>query len=482
MNEDIDLKRSRRNTSAGNGSVDRLPPHSVESEQSVLGCMMTDARQVVPLCIEKFKSPEVFYDLRHQTIYQTMIELWDEGEPIDVVTLYERLKCWGLAEQVGGISFINALPDATPSAANAPSYIETLVQKHTLRQMIRVCTESVGAMYEAQGSVDELMETVEANVLRIAEGRIDTTTMNIAGLVQQAIQDIEDIHSRQGLISGVSTGFADIDRMIDGMHGGDMIVIAARPSIGKTSLLLNIMDHVSVELRLPAGIISMEMTGRALVMRMLCSRSRVNSRNIREGFLAERDFPKITNAAGRIRGAPLLIDDASALSILQIRARARRWVQQHDIKVLGVDYLQLANAGGRVDNRQQEVAIISAGIKSLAKELNIPVVVLCQLNRDIEREKNRTPRLSDLRESGSIEQDADVVIMLHKQRMREDEEDDSPDAEVLHVGALLAKNRNGPTGEVALSFLKCYTRFESAARVSDADVPHEANLPYHPDA
>lgn len=474
---DIDLKRQRRKP-AENGSVDRLPPHSMEAEQSVLGCMLQDARQVVPLCVEKFKSEEVFYDLRHQTIYKTIVELWDENEPIDTVTLYERLKCWGLAEQVGGIAFISALPDATPSAANAPNYIDILCEKFRLRQMIRICVDSVQRMYAAEGYVDELLESVEGEILRVAEGRIDTSTPDVRTLVHEAIHEIEQLQTRQGMISGVSTGFQDIDKMIDGMHGGDMIVIAARPSIGKTSLLLNIADHVCVDHRLPVGICSMEMTGRQLIMRMLCSRSRVNSRNIREGFLAERDCPKLTGAAGKIAGAGLYIDDTAGLSILQIRARARRWVQQHEIKLLGVDYLQLANAGMRCDSRQDEVRIISVGIKNLAKELNIPVVVLCQLNRDIEKEKNRTPRLSDLRESGSIEQDADVVIMLH--RLKRGEEEDDYAAECIPVGALIAKNRNGPSGEVALTFLKAYTRFEPAAKVSDEDVPGNAQvgMPY----
>lgn len=468
-------------TNGSVSTVDRLPPNSPECEQSILGCILMDARQVIPLCIEKFKAgPSVFYDQRHSVIYQTMIELWDEGDPVDTVTVYERLKCWGKAEQVGGLAYISPLADVAVSAANAPSHIQILTEKHTLRQMIRVCTESVGRMYDADGHVDELMESVEANVLSVAEGRIDTSTPDVRTLVNQAVREIEQLHERQGMISGVSTGFLDLDRMIDGMHGGDMIVLAARPSIGKTSLLLNIMDNVVVEQRLPAGIISMEMTGRQLVLRMLCSRAHVNSRNIRDGFMTERDYPKIVNAQGAIGGSPLFIDDAAGLSILQIRARARRWVQQHDIKVLGVDYLQLANAGGRVDNRQQEVAIISTGIKTLAKELNIPVLILCQLNRDIEREKARAPRLSDLRESGSIEQDADVVIMLHKLRREGDQPE--ADAECVPINALIAKNRNGPVGEVSLTFLKGYTRFESAARVSDADVPSDSpqtSMPYN---
>lgn len=247
---DIDLKRQRRKP-ADNGHVDRLPPHSMEAEQGVLGCMLLDSRSVVPLCVEKFKSDDVFYDLRHQTIYKTILELWDENEPVDELTLYERMKCWGLVEQVGGMAFISQLPNAVPSAANAPSYIDILCEKFRLRQMIRICVDSVQRMYAAEGYVDELLESVEGEILRVAEGRIDTSTPDVRTLVHEAIHEIEQLQTRQGMISGISTGFQDIDKMIDGLHGGDMIVIAARPSIGKTSLLLNIADHVCVDHRLP---------------------------------------------------------------------------------------------------------------------------------------------------------------------------------------------------------------------------------------
>jgi replicative DNA helicase len=253
-----------------------------------------------------------------------------------------------------------------------------------------------------------------------------------------------------------------------------MIVIAARPSVGKTSLAMNIAEHVAIEQGLPVGVFSLEMTSESLVLRMLCSRSRVNLRNVREGFLAERDFPKLTGAAGKLAKAPLFIDDSSALSILQLRAKARRMSQQFGIKLFVVDYLQLLHSTARrAENRQQEIADISNGIKSLAKELNVPVIVLSQLNREIEREKGRPPRLSDLRESGAIEQDADVVGLLYKPKQGSDDEDGGgPEEDATPVNLLIAKQRNGPTGDVCLTFLKSYTRFESAAKVSDEDVPN----------
>jgi len=319
------------------------------------------------------------------------------------------------------------------------------------------------------------MDEVERDILRISESRVQSHTSTIKELVKKAINTIEDFHQRQGMLTGIGTGFTDFDKMTTGLHGGEMIVIAARPSVGKTSLAMNIAEHVAIEQGLPVGVFSLEMTSESLVLRMLCSRSRVNLRNVREGFLAERDFPKLTGAAGKLAKAPLFIDDSSALSILQLRAKARRMSQQFGIKLFVVDYLQLLHSTARrAENRQQEIADISNGIKSLAKELNVPVIVLSQLNREIEREKGRPPRLSDLRESGAIEQDADVVGLLYKPKQGSDDEDGGggPEEDATPVNLLIAKQRNGPTGDVCLTFLKSYTRFESAAKVSDEDVPN----------
>jgi replicative DNA helicase len=341
--------------------------------------------------------------------------------------------------------------------------------------MIHTCTEVVGRVYDFEGEVDSLMDEVERDILRISESRVTGATNTIKELVRKAINQIEDFHQRQGMLTGVGTGFADLDKMTSGLHGGEMVVIAARPSMGKTSLAMNIAESVAIDQKLPVGVFSLEMTSESLVLRMLCSRSRVNLRNVREGFLAERDFPKLTGAAGKLANAPLFIDDSSGLSILQLRAKARRMHQQYDIKLFVVDYLQLLHSTARrAENRQQEIADISNGIKSLAKELNVPIIVLSQLNRELEREKNRKPRLSDLRESGAIEQDADVVGLLYKPSSDDDESGAAPPPEedAVPVNLLIAKQRNGPTGDVNLTFLKSYTRFESAAKVSDEDVPN----------
>jgi replicative DNA helicase len=315
---------------------------------------------------------------------------------------------------------------------------------------------------------------VERDVLRISESRAQGGVVGTKDLVNKAISTIENFFSRKGALTGLGTGYADLDRMTDGLHGGEMIVIAARPSMGKTSLAMNIVENIVLEQKLPVGVFSLEMSAEALVLRMMCSIARVNLRSIREGFMSESDFPKLTSAAGKLSNAPLFIDDSAGLSILQMRARARRLHQQHGVKFFVIDYLQLLHSTARrsQENRQQEIADISSGIKALAKELKVPVLVLSQLNRELEKDKSRKPRLSDLRESGAIEQDADLVGLLYKPNAGDDEDGAAAEeADGLPVNLLIAKQRNGPTGDVNLTFLKNYTRFESAAKVSDEDIP-----------
>jgi replicative DNA helicase len=473
-----DLKRARRKTagfSEAAPKADRLPPHSPAAEQGVLGCILLSPNDCVGECIEKFKAgPEVFYDLRHQTIFETVLEMYDSREAIDMITLQQRLKNKQRLDEVGGLAYLTSLPDTVPSAANLGYYLEIVLEKHVLRKMIQTCTQVVGRVYEHEGEVDSLLDEVERDILRISETRVEGKTDKIKELVNKAINLIEDYHKRQGMLTGVGTGYLDLDKMTTGLHGGEMIVIAARPSMGKTSLAMNIAEYVAIEQKLPVAVFSLEMTSESLVMRMLCSQARVNLRSVREGFLVERDFPKLTAAAGRLAGAPLFIEDSSGLSILQMRAKARRMWQQYGIKLIVIDYLQLLHSTARrAENRQQEIADISNGIKSLAKELNVPIIVLSQLNRELEKDKDRKPRLSDLRESGAIEQDADVVCLLYKPNRDEEEGGTGEEQEALPVNLLIAKQRNGPTGDVHLTFLKSYTRFESAAKVNDDDVPME---------
>ena len=473
-----DLKKARRQKSPIANrqspiSVDRLPPHSPEAEQGVLGCVLLSPNECLGDCVGKFKSgSEVFYDLRHQTIYDALVEMWDARTPIDVITLQQRLKDKQLLEQVGGIAYLAGLPDTVPSAANLSYYLEIVHEKYLLRKMISTCAGVVGRVYDYEGDVDALLDEVEKDILRINESRVEASTATMKELVHKAIVQVEDFHQRQGMLTGVGTGFADFDKMTTGLHPGEMIVIAARPSMGKTSLAMNIAEHVALEQKLPVGVFSLEMSADALVLRMLCSRARVNLRNVREGFLAERDFPKLTGTAGKLSSAPLYIDDTAGLSILQLRAKARRMAQQHGVKLFVVDYLQLVHSTSRrAENRQQEIADISNGIKALAKELKVPVIVLSQLNRELEKRGPGTrPQLSDLRESGAIEQDADLVGLLYKEAKETEDGEPNFDEDVLPVKLYIAKQRNGPTGDVNLTFLKSYTRFESASKVGDVQI------------
>jgi len=475
-----DFKKSRRQkgetrAQSAAAPLDRLPPHALEAEQGVLGCTLLDPNLCIGECIEKLKDDgkAAFYDLRHQTIYETLTEMFNARTPIDLITVQQNLKDRQLLEQVGGIVYLSQLQDKVPSAANLSYYLEIVREKFLLRKLIQTCTSVVGRVFDFEGEVEALLDDVEKEILRVNESRAQGTMTNVKDLVNKAISQIEDYFSRQGKLSGISTGFPDMDKMTDGLHGGEMIIIAARPSMGKTSLAMNIAENVALEQHLPVGVFSLEMSAQSLILRMLCSVARVNLRSIRDGFMSEADFPKLMNASGRMSGSKLFIDDTAGLSILQLRARARRMHQQHGVKLFVIDYLQLLNSTARraQENRQQEIADISSGIKALAKELNVPIIVLAQLNRDIEKDKNRKPRLSDLRESGSIEQDADLVGLLYKPSEGEDEDAAQENSESRAVNLLIAKQRNGPTGDVKMTFFNSYTRFESAAKFSDADVP-----------
>lgn len=472
-----DLKKTlRQKVSIEPLRFDRLPPHSIEAEQGVLGAILLSPNDNMGECIEKFKKgAEVFYDLRHQTIFEILSEMYDGKQPIDLITLQQRLKDKQQLEVIGGFGYLASLPDMAGTAGHLGSYAQIIWEKYILRKMIRTCSDVVGRVYEHEGEVDMLLDEVETEILRISEERVEERSTKIKDLVNIAIGQIEEMHQNQGMLTGISTGFIDLDKMTTGLHGGEMIVIAARPSMGKTSLAMNIAEHAAIDQKIPVGVFSLEMSAESLVLRMLCSRSRVNLRSIREGFLAERDFPKLTGSAGKLASSPLFIDDTPGLSILQLRAKARRMHSQYDIKLFVIDYLQLLHSTSRrAENRQQEIADISNGVKALAKELNVPVIVLSQLNRELEKDKNRKPRLSDLRESGSIEQDADLVALLYKANSGDDEEGGGgQDNEAVPVNLLIAKQRNGPTGDVNLTFMKSYTRFESAAKVSADDVPSE---------
>lgn len=468
--------RRESSDSAGIPKIDRLPPHALEAEQGVLGCILLSPDSCLVECVQKNKAEEkLFYDLRHQTIYRALVEMWDEMEPIDLITLRQWLSDRHLIESVGGLGYISSLSDAVPSAAHMQYYLDIVTEKYRLRKMLQTCTEIVGRIYDHEGDVEEVLDMAETAVLKLSQERVTISTPPVKQLVQKAIAKIEEFHANQGILNGIATGFTDFDKMTTGLHEGEMIVIAARPSVGKTSLAMNIAEHVAIEGNVAVGVFSLEMTADQLMLRMICSRARVNLRNIKDGFLSERDFPKLTGAAGKIANAPLFIDDSSGLSILQLRAKARQMWQQHGIKMFVIDYLQLLHSTNRKnDNRQQEIAEISGGVKGLAKELNVPIIVLSQLNRELEkRGPGERPRMSDLRESGAIEQDADLVGLLYKEQKKESDENETEESsEGIPINLYIAKQRNGPTGDVPLTFLKSITRFESAAKVAQQDMPH----------
>lgn len=474
-------RRSNKNSRATNAlvpsSVDRLPPHSIEAEQGVLGCALISPNEALGECVEKLKGgAAVFYDLRHQTLFEQLVEMYEAKQPVDLITVPQKLKDKGLLEGVGGLAYLATLPDATPSAANLSYYLEIVKEKYLLRRMLATCSNVMARVYEHEGEVDSLLDETERDILQISEARVEPESRTMRDLVRNAITTIEHYQQRQGMLTGLATGFMDLDKMTSGFHAGEMIVIAARPSMGKTSLAMNIAEHVALEEKLPVGVFSLEMTADSLVLRLMCSRARVNLRDIRGGFIAERDFPRLTSAAGKLASAPLYIDDTPGLSVLQLRAKARRMWQQHGIKLFVIDYLQLLHSTARrVENRQQEIADISNGVKALAKELKVPVIVLSQLNREFEKEKNRKPRMSDLRESGAIEQDADLIGLLYKANMGDEEDGATPSAEdeAIPVNLLIAKQRNGPTGDVCLVFRKAITRFENSAKINADDIPAE---------
>jgi replicative DNA helicase len=453
--------------------IHRLLPQSGDAEQGVLSSVLLAPKEVGGLCVEKGIRKEHFHIPAHSSIYEVLLEMYDQRQPIDVITLTQTLRDRKILDQVGGPAFVTDLFTFLPTAANATYYLEILEEKYTLREIIRVCTEYAARCYDEQGDVTSLLDEVETRVLAISEERYKDKTASMKEQVMAAIHSIEELYANRGGLTGLSTGLETLDKMTDGLHGAEMFVIAARPSMGKTALAMNIAEHVAIELKKPVAVFSLEMSASQLVQRLLCSRARVNLENVRNGLLSERDFPALTTAASKLAESKIFIDDTAGLSILELRAKARRLKSQHGIEAIFIDYLQLLRSTTRraQDNRQIEIAEISSGLKALAKELNIPIVVLAQLNRNPESrsgESKGRPRLSDLRESGSIEQDADVVGLLVREEYYADSDEERKESEGKAT-LIIAKQRNGPVGDVPLTFLKQFTRFENRAWVDDGE-------------
>src|SRR5216684_6736761 len=452
--------------------IHRTPPHSVDAEQGVLGSMLISPRDAIAECVEKINE-EYFYVPAHQTIYNVLVDLWNTGQAIDLITFTQVLRDRNLLEGVGGAAFVTSLFTFVPTAANVGYYLDIVRDKYILRSIIAASTESVRRAFEEQEEVNDLLDEVEQRIFAVGEDRFKGQMLSMKEQVMSTLESIEKLFENKGAITGVSTGFRDFDKLTSGLHSSEMIVIAARPSMGKTALAMNIAEHAAIQLKLPVAIFSLEMSAQQLVQRMLCSRARVNLAKTRDGFLSEADFPRLTNAASKLAEAKIFIDDTASLTILELRAKARRLKAQQDVQLIIVDYLQLLRSTSRraQDNRQLEISEISAGLKGLAKELKIPIIVVAQLNRQPEQRAGGKPRLSDLRESGSIEQDADLVGLLVRPELYE--EDDEVRAEKSgEAEFIIAKQRNGPVGEIPLTFLKEFTRFEDRAR--NVSEPEEA--------
>jgi replicative DNA helicase len=455
--------------------IHRTPPHSVDAEQGVLGSMLISPREAIAECVEKIDE-QYFYVPAHRTIYEVLVELWNTGQAIDLITFTQVMRDRHLLDNVGGAVFVTQLFTFVPTAANVGYYLEIVRDKYILREIISAATESVRRAYEEQDEVNNLLDEVEQKIFAVGEDRFKGQMLSMKEQVMSTLESIEKLFENKGAITGISTGFRDFDKLTSGLHRSEMIVIAARPSMGKTALAMNIAEHASIEAKLPVAIFSLEMSAQQLVQRMLCSRARVNLAKTRDGFLAEADFPKLTHAASKLAEAKIFIDDTAGLSVLELRAKARRMKAQQDLQLIIVDYLQLLRSTSRraQDNRQLEISEISAGLKGLAKELNIPIIVVAQLNRNPEIRTGSgkgVPRLADLRESGSIEQDADLVGLLVREEYYADTDEEREELKGK-AQLIIAKQRNGPIGDVKLTFLNEFTRFVD--RADEAAEPEEA--------
>lgn len=448
--------------------AERLPPHSVECEQGLLGCIMLQPA-LIASCIETLKTPQAFYDLRHQILFAVMMELFEDSIPIDPLIMLEYLRQRQQDDKIGGIAYIASLSDKTPSPENIKHYMDIVRGKYALRILLATFSGSVAYIYDHEQvkSAEELIAASDSAV-RAATASVSEADSfrTIRSLVQITIAKFEEYHQHPNATDGIPTGFIDFDAMTGGLRPADVFILAGRPSTGKTSYAMNVAEHVAIAGR-SVGVFSLEMTAESLVERMLCSRARVNARNVRKGIFSEREGIRLTAASAELSRTRLYIDDAAGLSIVQLRAKARRMYQQYALEMLVIDYLQLLYSNDRKNtNRQEEVAELSAGVKTIAKELKIPILLLSQLNREVEKDSHRKPRMADLRGSGAIEQDADIIGLLYKP----DPNDDSHRCATA-TNLLIAKQRNGATGDIALTFFRDITRFESAASVQEPDSP-----------
>lgn len=441
----------------------KVPPQNLEAESSVLGGILLE-NEAVNQVLELLR-PEDFYRESHRKVFRAMIELSDRSEPVDLITLSDFLKNRGEIEAVGGTAYLASLADFVPTAANISHYARIVREKSILRSLISTATEIATRGYEEQGNVEEFLDSAEKVIFEISEKKIKASFVAVGDMIKDTLKTVEKLYERKEMVTGVPTGYDDLDKLTAGLQPAELIIVAGRPGMGKTAFALNIAANAAFG-GVGVAVFSLEMAKEQLVLRMLCSEARVDSSKVRSGYLGERDFPQLAKAAGRLHEAPIYIDDTPAISVLELRAKARRLVRDRSKKIglIVVDYLQLMRGMGTASNREQEISEISRSLKALAKELSVPVIALSQLNRRVEDRGDRRPMMSDLRESGAIEQDSDVIIFIYRDEVyNKSDESKKGLAEII-----VAKQRNGPIDTVTLTFLNVFTRFEN---YSERDEP-----------
>ena len=440
--------------------IHKLPPQSIEAEMSILGGILLE-NEAINRVLE-ILTPEDFYRESHRKVLRAMIGLNERGEPCDLITLTESLKQRGELDEVGGAAYLATLVDFVPTAANIHYYSRIVKEKGIVRKLITAATDIVSRGYDDQVAVEELLDGAQKVIFDISERRIRPAFFKVSELLKDAIENIQHLYERKERITGVPSGFIDLDEKTAGLQRGDLVIVAGRPSMGKTTFALNVAQYAAVEAEkpVPVAVFSLEMSKEQLVERFLCSLAKVDLNRLRTGHLMENDWPKLTRAAGWLHDAQIFIDDTPALSIMEMRAKARRLKAEQRIGLIVVDYLQLMRGSINPESRQQEISEISRSLKALAKELEVPVVALSQLNRELEKRGDKRPLMSDLRESGAIEQDADVVMFIHRPNFYKK---DVPEEERRQAELIIAKQRNGPTDRLNFIFFETNTRFEEAA-------------------
>ena len=443
----------------------KVPPQNAEAEQSILGGILLD-NQALNNVLEVLVAND-FYSESHRRIFTAIIELSDKNEPTDLITLTNILKNKKQLDGVGGAAYLASLVDNVPSAANVAYYAKIVKEKAILRQLIGTATGILKNSYDSGMDVDDVLDEAEHSIFDISENKIRPSFYLLKNIIKDTFKTIENLYEKKNLITGVPTGFARLDDLTSGLQKSELIIVAGRPSMGKTAFALNLARHAAVEMGLPVAVFSLEMSKEQLALRMLAADAKVDSQRLRRGLVGETDWPKLTTAAGRLSEAPIFIDDTPAITVLEMKAKARRLKSENGLEMVVLDYLQLMRAGGRRDSREQEISEISRSLKALAKELNVPVIALSQLNRKVEDRTNRRPQMADLRESGAIEQDADVIAFIYRDEVYNKSED-NPEKGIAEI--IIGKQRNGPVGTVKLAFLEQYTSFEQLARTDDGTV------------